>query len=63
MSLYEAFLVERVYQQLIKQHEVNQTRFKNGITKQIKVDDLVLPNSLNLKEFPDLHEIVVMCTP
>lgn len=63
MSLNEAFLVKRAYQQLIKQHKVSQTRFKNGITKQIKVDDLVLPDSLSLKECPNLHEIVVMCTP
>lgn len=60
---YEAFLVGQAYQQLLKQHKVNETKFKNGITKQTKVDDLVLPNSLSLKECAKLHEIVALCTP
>lgn len=48
---------------MLKQHKVNETKFKNGITKQTKVDDLVLLDSLSLKECLELHEIVALCTP
>jgi hypothetical protein len=60
MILYKAFVAKWTYQWLLKQHNIKQTRFKNEITKQTKVDDLVLSDSLSLKECLDLHEIVTM---